>query len=353
MTPTRSHFRPLEIGLVFETFDTYPFFEGGPPDAHVEYEPLETVELLEQAIVHLGHRCRRLGGPRDLLSALAADKLGSLDAAWNIAEGYGSRNREAWAPSLLEMAGVPCLGSDGLSLSLSLDKAWANRWAESGGVPIAPQAVMASRREAETLVLPGPFPLFVKPCWEGTSKGIRRSSRVEDRATLATEVVRVVADYGQPALVESILPGAEYTVTVVGHAPPRALPVLQRALEASSGIGLHALEGAGNPQPEGGYGHSLPGQLDADLEGRLQSLALRAFAIFGCLDFARVDFRLDAAGAPVFLEINPLPTFAGDGSFGILAELEGRPVAELLADVLAGALERLGFGDLSGLDSRG
>ena len=351
MKPARSPLRPLEIGLVSETFDTYPSPEGGPADAHVEYEPLATVELLEDAIGGLGHRSRRLGAPRDVLASSSAGSLAGVDVVWNIAEGYGSRNREAWAPALLEMAGIPCLGSDGLSLSLSLDKAWANRWAAAGGVSVAPQVVMASRREAEASPLPGPFPLFVKPCWEGTSQGIRRRSRVEDRRALAEEVARVVADYGQPALVERFLPGAEYTVTVVGHAPARALPVLQRALEAASGIGLHALEGVGNPQPEGGYGHRLPGDLDGELEARLQSLALKAFSLFGCLDFARVDFRLDETGAPIFLEINPLPTFAGDGSFGILAELEGRPVADLLADVLAEALERLGLAGRVGSSS--
>ena len=60
-----------------------------------------------------------------------------------------------------------------------------------------------------------------------------------------------------------------------------------------------------------------------------------------CLDFARADFRLDAAGRPYFLEINPLPSFAPDGSFGVLAELEGCPVEALLADVLAAGLTRL------------
>ena len=348
MKPARPQPEALTVGLVFETFDTYPSPPDAPPDVHAEYEPLETVELLEDAIAHLGHGSRRLGGPGEVLSAAAAGKLETVDVVWNIAEGYGSRNREAWAPSLLEMAGIPCVGSDGLSLSLSLDKAWANRWAESGGVPVAPQCVMGSGVEAEGAALPGPFPLFVKPRWEGTSKGIRASSRVEDRAALAREVARIVRDYAQPALVESFLPGAEYTVTVVGHQPPRALPVLQRALEAASGIGLHAVEGAGNSVPEGGFGHSLPGELAPELEARLQALALRAFALFECLDFARVDFRLDASGAPIFLEINPLPTFAPDGSFGILAELEGRKAAALLADVLEAALQRLGLSAESG-----
>ena len=66
-----------------------------------------------------------------------------------------------------------------------------------------------------------------------------------------------------------------------------------------------------------------------------------------CRDFARADFRLDAAGAPHCLEINPLPTFAEEGSFGILAELEGRRTEALLAEVIEAGLDRLGFGDSS------
>ena len=68
---------------------------------------------------------------------------------------------------------------------------------------------------------------------------------------------------------------------------------------------------------------------------------MRAFEALRCRDFARADFRLDAEGAPNFLEINPLPTFAPDGSFGILAELAGRPLQALLGEVLAEGLERL------------
>ena len=59
--------------------------------------------------------------------------------------------------------------------------------------------------------------------------------------------------------------------------------------------------------------------------------------------FARADFKLDGQGQPLFLEINPLPTFALDGSFGILAELEGRDHPDLLAEVIGLALGRLGL----------
>ena len=128
---------------------------------------------------------------------------------------------------------------------------------------------------------------------------------------------------------------------MIGNHPPRVLPVLQRALEVTTKIGLHALER--HPAPAGGWQHCVPGSLDAALERELGALAVRAFEALDCRDFARSDFRLDATGRPMFLEINPLPTFAPDGSFGILAELEGRPAEALVADVLAGGLRRLGL----------
>ncbi len=328
------------IGLVYDLLGSAPTHAGAPPDADVEYEPLCTVELLEAAVRVAGHEPLRLGSPRELLAAIGQGKLPRLDAAWNIAEGYGSRNREAWAPVLLEMAQIPALGSDALTLSLSLDKAWTLDVVAAAGVPTSAHVCAAGAAQLDALALPGPFPLFVKPRWEGTAKGIARSSKATNAAELAREVERIARTYQQPALIEPFLPGAEYTVTLIGNTPPRALPVLQRALEAETGIGLHALE---RVAAAGALSHQLPGALTPALEAELQAHALAAFRALACRDFARADFRLDAAGTPRFLEINPLPTFARDGSFGILAELEGRPAEHLLAEVLTLALERLGL----------
>jgi D-alanine-D-alanine ligase len=341
----------LAIGLVYETHGSYPKQAEDPRDFNAEYEPESTIETLEDALRELGHTPVRLGHPHALLKEVASGELArrGLGAALCVAEGYGSRNREAWAPVLLEMAGVPALGSDALTLSLTLDKAWANERARAAGIPIGRQCSVASADAAHSLELPDAFPLFVKPRWEGTSKGIRRSSRVEDRAALVREVGRIVADYRQPALVEKFVAGPEYTVTVVGNDPPRAMPVLQRAIELDSGIGVHALANevwAGDPTDPtdpADLRHETPGSLEGELEGELQRLALLAYQTFECLDFARLDFRLDPdnGGRPVFLEINPLPTFAIDGSFAILAELEGRSLTAFLADVFREGLERL------------
>lgn len=328
---------PLRIGIVYDLLGTAP--AGGPADADAEYEPEATIEALEAAIRRAGHEPVRLGNAHALLAAVGTRALPRIDAAWNVAEGYGTRNREAWAPVLLELAGVPALGSDALTLSLSLDKAWTLDVVRAAGVPTAGHVCVDSAAELAAAALPGPFPLFVKPRWEGTAKGISLRSRAGDAAELAEAVARVVRDYAQPALVEPFLPGAEYTVTVIGNDPPRALPALQRALERETGIGVHAVErGAGRA-----LAHHTPGALTPALEATLAAEALRAFAALRCRDFARADFKLDAAGRPRFLEINTLPTFAPDASFGILAELMDRPLDDLLAEVLTDGLRRLGL----------
>ena len=314
----------MNIGIVYDLHGAYPWRPGDPADADAEYEPEETVAVIEAALRRLGHTPVRLGTPRDLLR----DGPRGVDAAVNIAEGAWTRNREGWAPTLLEMWGVPFLGSDALALSLSLDKVYTKQIA---GIRTPAWTSVSPESPVEQ---PAPFPLFVKPRYEGTAKGIRPSSVVRDQAGLEIEVARIHREYGQEALVEAFIEGGgEYTVAVVGD-PPRALPKLQRAVDPATGIGSHALERHGVSD------WSLEGGIDPALEREMQDMSLAVFRALGCRDFARVDFRVDREGTPWFLEINPLPTFAPDGTFAVLAELLGRPYEAWLAEVLEGALER-------------
>jgi D-alanine-D-alanine ligase len=330
----------MRIGLIYDTYDAYPWEDGEPPDADAEYEPEATVDTLARAVQHLGHTPVRIGTAFDLRDALHEGL--EVDAAINISEGARSRNREAYAPILLEMAGIPYLGSDALTLSLTLDKAWTKDVVAAADVPTPPHCVLESADAIDPDRLP-PFPLFVKPRYEGSSKGITPASTTTDEADLRRAVERVTSTYDQDALVEGFVEGGgEFTVAVVGHDPPEALPVLQRAVEPTTGIGLHALEHRGAPATDEDWDYTLGGTLDPNLEADLQRLALRCFDVLECRDFARADFRVDADGQPWFLEINPLPTFAPDDTFAIIAELKGRDYVAYLAEVLARGLQRVG-----------
>lgn len=323
----------MRIGLVYDLFDDYPWVEGEPFDADAENEPEETVEALEAAFSALGHETIRIGPARNLLQRM--DEPG-FDVGLSIAEGARSRNREGEAPILFEMMGVSYLGSDALTMSLSLDKAWTKDLARAAGVATPPYSVS---ERPEMALAPSDYPLFVKPRYEGSAKGLTKHSRVDSAPALIAQVQHVIQTYNQDALIEAFVEGSEFTVAVVGHDPVRTLPVIQRAVEVGSGIGLHVLERKGLQEAE--YDWALPGDLTPGLEQQLQQDALTIFNKLECKDFARVDFRVDRTGKPWFLEINPLPTFAPDGTFAIMAELMGRSYPDFLASVLDASLKRV------------
>jgi D-alanine-D-alanine ligase len=338
----------MRVGLLYDRFGDTPRPPGAPDDWDAEYEPEATVAALEAALRVLGHEPVRVGPTAALLDALRAGPLTApplaLDAALSIAEGLGvgeggSRNREAHAPVLLELAGVPALFSDALALSVSLDKALAKTLVQAAGVPTPAWAVVERPADLAAAALP-PFPVFVKPRYEGTARGIAPSSRCATPGTLAAEVARQAALYRQPLLVEAFVAGAELTCSVVGTGA-RARPgsALQRAVERETGIGLHALErheDAARP-----FDYDTPATLTPEVEQAVQQAALAAHRAIDARDVSRSDFRLDLAGTLWFLEINTLPTFAPDGTFAVEAELAGVPYAEYLAGVLKPGFERL------------
>ncbi len=331
----------MRIGIIYDRLGDREPPPNAPPDWDAEFEPEMTIAAIEDALRALGHTPVRVGDARALLRRMGAGPL-DFAAAVNIAEGYGSRNREAQAPVLLELADVPCLGSDAHALSVSLDKHLTKLLAHAAGVPTPEwgRAVWGSGLPPNR----PPLPVFVKPRYEGTAKGIAPTSRCDRHEAFLREVHRQLRLYRQDLIVEQFVPGAEFTVAVVGGGTPadpaEALPVLQRATERKTGIGLHALE---RHEPPGRpFEHDLTGDLTSELEAELQRLALRVFRLLGCRDFARVDFRVGRDGRPWFLEINPLPTFAPGDTFAIVAALMGRTYTDFLAGVLGRGLHRLG-----------
>jgi len=173
----------------------------------------------------------------------------------------------------------------------------------------------------------------LKPRYEGTAKGIGSESIVKNQDELTTRTHHLMKEYRQDVLAETFLPGAEFTCAVVGT-PLRALSVLERAVHSVNRVGLHTVLHEPGHEDFIHLTHHLPQKL----EEQLQDWSVKLSNAMGVRDFARLDFKLDEAGNAYFLEINPLPTFAVDNTFAILAELEGRSYADYLADIIGEAI---------------
>lgn len=340
--------KKLRIGISFDHPDEYPEISG-PEDRFAEFEPESTISAMEDAIKYLGYESCRLGGPLKLIQ-----NRPNVDVIWNISEGYGTRNREAWVPVLCELFGIPCLGSDALTQSISLDKAHTKVITRNAGIPTSNWLTVSFSDHFDELTLrqnitdtfnDAPWPLFVKPRYEGTGKGISESSVCHSISQLVKEVTRQQELYSQDILIEHFLPGAEYTVAVSGY-PLRAHPVLERGLDAETQIGMHiidALRARSSTYAAGQHAnYTLSHHLTIELEARLRTWSLKLCQEMQIKDYARLDYKLDKFGNPQFLEINPLPTFAIDNTFAILAELESKPYHEFLGDILDSALHRVG-----------
>jgi D-alanine-D-alanine ligase len=242
------------------------------------------------------------------------------------------------------MLGLPYVGSDPLTLAVCLDKPSAKKLAQAGGVRTPQFQVIEDVDDLNNLGdFSLDFPVIVKPAYEGSSKGIRENSRVENLADLHQRSQHVIATYRQPALVEEFIAGAEVTVGVVGNAPAQILGVMEVVpRDGSAENFIYTLDVKRNWRQMVGY--RCPPQVPASCVKELEAAALTLFRVLGCRDFARFDFRVDVHDRPYFIEANPLPGLAPNYSdLSLMGNLSGWDYSRIIRTILDSALERQGL----------
>lgn len=328
---------------------------GAPPDALAEYDAEETVQGIQDALRALGHDPFFLEADETFIDAVRAARP---DLCFNIAEGLRGDSRESQVPAVLEMLSIPYTGSKVMTHAISLDKVMTKRIWRDAGLPTAP--FQSFRHVAVPLDERLTFPLFVKPAREGSGMGINAQSIVHNEAELRAQVEWVITTYRQPALVETYLPGREFTVALIGNRylpgePPRSafydadgyhvFPIEEIDMSRAEIPGVYNTEAKGfAPQNVGGPQFHCPADLPEDVTATIEALTVRAFETLNTLDVARVDFRLDENGAPQLVEINTLPGLRPEFSdMCIIAAAEGVSYETLIAEILGLALERYGL----------
>ena len=354
--PSRRMKRYWKVAVLANIKDeSKPKPEGVPPDAFADYDHIETIDAIRGAIETDGHEAIFIQADTELPFALLEEKP---DICFNIAEGLGGDAREAQVPALLEMMKIPYTGSRVLANAISLDKTLTKRIWRDRRLPVAPFQEFNVGDEPLRPELE--FPLFVKPAREGTGMGVDTNAIVNNEKELRERAEYLINTYHQPALVETFLPGREFTVGILGRADAKLysrhpewyekdgfhrFPILELDMTRSVTPMVYSQEAKSKEVgEEGAPGYFCPADIEPELEKKLKYYALRAHFLLNTLDVSRTDVRLDAQGNPRVMEINTLPGLTPNYSdLCLQSKAEGIRYEDLILEILYLGASRWGM----------
>lgn len=321
-------------------------------EKHIEGDEWKTIEAIGDAITANNHTVSYLPVDSDLYDNLKAQRS-NIDLIFNLSEGIsGVADREAHLPMLAELLGIPHTGPGPLTAALILNKYRAKQIWMASGVKTAKSFLVTSKDEVLTLPSNLAYPLLVKPNSDGSGVGIHETSIVNNISELTEAVNHILSDYHQSALIETYLPGREFTVAIVGNAPNQTvLPIIEINF-AGLPAGAPAIDSYEAKFVYGATGmvpmhetEFCPAPLTKKLKKEIEDLATAAYSAIGCLDFGRLDIRLDDKGHPHVLEINHPPGLMSDPNessfFTISARTHGWDFPTLIGHILNAATTRL------------
>jgi D-alanine-D-alanine ligase len=322
----------MKVGITYDLREEY-LAQGFNEEETAEFDRPDTIQAIEQALQGLGYKTDRIGNIKSLAYRLVSGD--GWDLVFNIAEGIHGLSREAQVPAFLDAYAIPYTFSDALVLSLTLHKGLTKRVIRDLGIPTPDFVIVESEADIPKVDLS--FPLFAKPVAEGTGKGVTAASKIVAPCHLDPICKHLLTQFKQPVLVETFLPGREFTVGIVGTGSQAvAVGVLEVILKSGAERNAYSYRNKIT------YKQTVEYRLVEDaMAEKAKELALAAWWGLGCRDAGRVDLRADANGMPNFMEINPLAGLQPDHSdLPIICTLAGISYLELINMIMQSALSR-------------
>ena len=271
--------------------------------------------------------------PRAGGSLTQARAVGPIDVVLPIL--HGPFGEDGTVQGMLEMLGMPYVGSGVLGSALTMDKDVVKRVLRDAGVEVAAGVVFRAhsldRVEPEKRLAANRIglPCFVKPARLGSSVGI---SKVHTHEELEP-ALELAFRHDSKVLVEEMLTGFEIEVGVLGNDQPIASVPGRINIDAE----WYDFDAKYSP---GGMRLEAPAVIEPEIAAELQRVALLAFEACECAGMARIDFFVTPDGRVVLNEINTIPGFTETSVYARLFEASGLPYAELLDRLIELALER-------------
>lgn len=336
--------RRIRILLVYNR-DYGPRASGPKLGEEARAGVLKTAQGAEKALSKLKDVELHVAGvesPQALVEVL--DREGPFDIAVNLCESLrGDPRYEIPVPVLLEARGIDYTGNPPLALRQCLDKGKAREALAAAGVPIPAGGFLTDESQLDRLLETLPVPAIVKPGRQDGSIGIESGSVVRTRRALERRVQHVLNELDQPAVVEAFIDGREFNVSVLGDLEPRCLPIAEidfsgMPKDAPKIVSYKAKWSSRSKEYKG----TVPvfGTTDEALARRLRRAALGAFRALSLRDYARVDMRVDSAGRPYVVDVNPNCDIAPDAGFPKAAAKDGLDYEALIQTLVGFALDR-------------
>jgi len=306
---------------------------------------LAEVAAVEAALTRLGgaHRTAGAVGLADVPGILAA---APEEVVFNLVECFPGRPADANdIPVLARAFGKGCTGSGAPCLAVALDKWQTKALLRAADLPTAAGLLVPVGQGIPARGFPK-GPVIVKPLASDASEGIDAASVIARPGAALRKAVKRIHDlFRQPALIEAFVGQRELNVSVLergGRA--EVLPIAEIDFSAFDAtrpriVGYEAkwlaesFEYRNTPR-------ILPARLPARVAGRVRSLALATWQALGCMDYARVDFRLTETLEPVVLEVNPNPDISSDAGFAEALTAAGITFDEFVEAVVTSAAAR-------------
>ena len=331
----------MNVAVCYNLVAPHPL-RGEAQDRIAEQGSASAAAAIGTALASLGHRPTLVPLGSDPARFLAALQAGNPELIVNLCEGvWGDSHLELHAAALLELTGLPVTGSPPLCLGLTQDKLLTKELLLAHQIP-TPRHRVARHGEPLPTLLELQYPLIVKPRSEDASQGITEASVVDDPAALEARVTYVHRTYRQDALVEEFIIGRELNVALLGNGDQvmtlpfseiRFDPALKRPMVSYEGKWLENSPACLGTVPV------CPAELAAADTAAVRTVALAAFMITGCRDYARVDIRL-REGIPYILEVNANPDISPEAGLARSAAVAGLDYPALIGHLLDTARRR-------------
>jgi len=289
-----------------------------------EFYSEANVKRVADSLEKAGHNVHILDGNMYIIERLQhfmprvieGEQMGIV---FNMAYGIQGESRYTHIPSMLEMLGIPYIGSTPSGHALALDKVMTKIVWQNHNLPTPGFWVFNSAEDDFSGVQ---YPVIVKPKMESVSFGLKV---VYNETDLKEAVHFIVQEFQQQALVEQFIRGREFCVGLLGNNPIEAFPILEIDLEGDP----DAIQSVDDKQKKPRQ-KICPANITKELADKMQKYSIEAFKALGLRDFARVDIRLDENDDIYLLEINSMASLGVSGSYPHAAKVAGYDYQKLV-----------------------